>query len=68
MYSEARFGRDFVQMLMFDAFIKILKLMLYRDSKIVICSIFVNCELLSCDMNSTLGPVVPLAMFYTAGQ
>ena len=38
-YSEARFGRDLVQMLMFDVFIKILKLMLNRDSKIVICSI-----------------------------
>ena len=46
-YSEARFGRDLVQMLMFDVFIKILKLMLNRDSKIVICSILwtVNCDL-----------------------
>ena len=44
-YSEARFGRDLVQMLMFDDFIKILMLMLNRDSKIVICSIFVNCDL-----------------------
>jgi len=44
-------------------FFKILKLMLNRDSKIVICSRFVNCELWSCDMNSTLGSVVPLAMF-----
>ena len=37
--------------------------MLNRDSEIVTCSRFVNCELLSCDMNSTLGSVVPLAMF-----
>ena len=37
--------------------------MLNRDSEIVICSKFVNCELWSCDMNSTLGSVVPLAMF-----
>ena len=44
-YSESRFGRDLVQMLMFDVFIKILKLMLNRYSKIVICSIFVNCDL-----------------------
>ena len=44
-YSEARFGRDLVQMLMFDVFIKILKLMLNRDSEIVICSRFVNCDL-----------------------
>ena len=38
--------------------------MLNRDSEIVICSRFVNCELWSCDMNSTLGSVVPLAMFF----
>ena len=37
--------------------------MLNRDSEIVIRSRFVNCELWSCDMNSTLGSVVPLAMF-----
>ena len=37
--------------------------MLNRDYEIVICSRFVNCELWSCDMNSTLGSVVPLAMF-----
>ena len=37
--------------------------MLNRDSEFVICSRFVNCELWSCDMNSTLGSVVPLAMF-----
>ena len=37
--------------------------MLNRDSEIVTCSRFVNCELWSCDMNSTLGSVVPLAMF-----
>ena len=37
--------------------------MLNRDSEIV-CSRFLNCELWSCDMNSTLGSVVPLAMFY----
>ena len=37
--------------------------MLNRTSKIVICSRFVNCKLWSCDMNSTLGSVVPLAMF-----
>ena len=37
--------------------------MLNRDSEIVICSRFVSCELRSCDMNSTLGSVVPLAMF-----
>ena len=36
--------------------------MLNRDSEIVICSRFVNCELWSCDMNSTLGSIVPLAM------
>ena len=41
-YSEARFGRDLVQMLMFDVFIKILKLMLNRDSEIVMFNI---CEL-----------------------
>ena len=41
----------------------ILKSMLNRDSEIVYCSRFVNCELWSCDMNSTLGSVVPLAMF-----
>ena len=40
-----------------------LKLMLNWDSEIVICSRFVNCELWPCDMNSTLGSVVPLAMF-----
>ena len=34
-----------------------------RDSEIVICSRSVSCELWSCDMNSTLGSVVPLAMF-----
>ena len=38
--------------------ILILKLMLNRDSEIVICFRFVNC-----DLNSTLGSVVPLAMF-----
>ena len=38
--------------------------MLNRDSEIVICSRLVNCELWFCDMNSTLGSVVPLAMFY----
>ena len=37
--------------------------MLNRDFGIMICSRFVNCELWSCDMNSTLGSVVPLAMF-----
>ena len=37
--------------------------MLIEDSEIVICPRFVNCELWSCDMNSTLGSVVPLAMF-----
>ena len=36
---------------------------LNRDSEIVICSIFVGCELRSCDTNSTLGSIVPLAMF-----
>ena len=36
----------------------ILKLMLNRDSEIVVCLRFVNC-----DMNSTLGSGVPLAMF-----
>ena len=41
-------------------------LMLNRDSEIVICSRFMNCELWSCDMNSTLGSVVPLAMFRKA--
>ena len=59
-YSEARFGQDLVEMLMLVVF---LKLMLRRDSEIVIYSRFVNCELWSCDMNSTLGSVVPLAMF-----
>ena len=38
--------------------------MLNRDFEIVICSSFVNCALRSCDMNSTLGSVVPLAMFF----
>ena len=38
--------------------------MLNRDSDIVICSRLVNCELWSCDLNSTLGSVVPLAMFF----
>ena len=38
--------------------------MLNRDSEIVICSRFLSCELWSCDMNSTLGSVVPLAMFF----
>ena len=37
--------------------------MLSRDSEIVICSRFVNGELWSCDMNSTLWSVVRLAMF-----
>ena len=37
--------------------------MLSRYSEIVICSRFLNCELWYCDMNSTLGSVVPLAMF-----
>ena len=37
--------------------------MLNQDFEIVICSRFVICELWSCDMNSTLGSVVPLAMF-----
>ena len=37
---------------------------LNRDSEIVICSRFVNRELWSCNMNSTLGSVVPLAMFF----
>ena len=37
--------------------------MLNRYSEIEICSRFVNCELWSCDMNSALGSVVPLAMF-----
>ena len=37
--------------------------MLNRYSEIVICSRFLNCELWSCDMNSALGSVVPLAMF-----
>ena len=37
--------------------------MFNRDSEIVTCSRFVNCELWICDMNSTLGSVVPLAMF-----
>ena len=41
----------------------ILKLILNRNSEIVICSRFVNRELWSCNMNSTLGSVVPLAMF-----
>ena len=43
--------------------VEILKLKLNRDSGIVIGSRFVNCELSSCDMNSTLGSVLPLAMF-----
>ena len=43
--------------------VDILKLMLNQDFEIVICSRFVNGELLSCDMNSTVGSVVPLAMF-----
>ena len=38
--------------------------MLNQDSEIVICSRFVNCELWSCDMNLTLGSVVPLKMFW----
>ena len=38
--------------------------MLYWDSEIVIWSIFVNCELWTCDMNSTIGSVVPLAIFF----
>ena len=37
--------------------------MLNQDSEIVICSRFVNCDRWSCDKNSTLGSVVPLAMF-----
>ena len=37
--------------------------MLNRDSEIVTYSRFVNCKLWICDMNSTLGSVVPLAMF-----
>ena len=37
--------------------------MLNRDSEIVIWWRFVNYELWSCDMNSTLGSVEPLAMF-----
>ena len=37
--------------------------MLNRDFEIVTCSSFVNSALWSCDMNSTLGSVVPLAMF-----
>ena len=40
--------------------------MLNRNSELVICSRFVNCVLWSCDMNSTLGSVVPLAMFMIA--
>ena len=43
--------------------VEILKSILNLDSEIVICSRFVNCVLWSCDMNSTLGSVVPLAMF-----
>ena len=43
--------------------VEILKLMLNRDSEIVICSRVVNCELWSCAVNSTLGSVVPSAMF-----
>ena len=39
-YSEAGFGQDFSFCL-----VEILKLMLDRDSEIVICSRFVNCEL-----------------------
>ena len=42
--------------------VEILKLMLNRDSAIV-RNMFKICELWSCDMNSTLGSVVPLAMF-----
>ena len=38
--------------------------MLNRGSEII-CSRFVNCEPSSCNMNSTLGSVVPLAMFGT---
>ena len=38
--------------------------MLNWDSEIIICSRFVNCELVSFDTNSTLGSVVPLAMFH----
>ena len=63
-YSESRFGQDLtldlVKMLILVA---ILKLILNRNSEIVICSRFVNRELRSCNMNSTLGSVVPLAMF-----
>ena len=48
--------------------LKLMKLMLNQDSEIVICSSFVSCALLSCDMNSTLGSVVPLAMFVNVGR
>ena len=37
--------------------------MLNWDFEIVTCSSFVNCALWSCDINSTLGSVVPLALF-----
>ena len=46
--------------------VEILNLIFNRDSEIVLCSRFVNCELWSCDVNSTLGSVVPLAMFFLA--
>ena len=45
--------------------------MLNRDFEIVTCSSFVKSALWSCDMNSTLGYVVPLAMLlimYPVGQ
>ena len=52
-YSEARFGQDFYFRFSQNA---------GRDSEIVICSRFVNCELGSCDMNSILGSIVPLCL------
>ena len=38
--------------------------MFNRDSEIMTCSRFVNYELWSCRMNSTLGSILPLAMFH----
>ena len=65
--DEGHVGNTLLQIwkLRFGHKVEILKLMLKRDSEIVqeICSRFVNCELWSCDMNSTLGSVVPLAIF-----
>ena len=60
-YSAGRFGQDsnFRFLSRCWCLVEILKLMLIFWN----CDMFEICELWSCDMNSTLGSVVPLAMF-----